>query len=156
MRKYEMQVILGIQDFSGLEAVYAKRFETIISNAGMNCILPTTDERTIQYGSRMIGMHTVREKVEGTPLWLRFLLPRSMRIPNRYQNVERPLKNFEQMRDTLTPGRGRMVVVCEGRPFVAGVIKYWKVLPVRRYAVSTYTESFGRAFTRKWLRRGKP
>lgn len=149
MRKHEMQLVLGVQDYPGMEAVYGvHRAQSIFSNAGLNCYFPTTDVRTIQGLVQVLGIQTVREKIEGTPWYLRLILPRRYHVTNRFANVERPLKNFEQARDTLSPEHGRMIVLCEGRPFIAAVNEYWKALPVWRYAPSTYSETPGRRLTR--------
>jgi type IV secretory pathway TraG/TraD family ATPase VirD4 len=149
MRKYELQLVTGIQDLPGLKACYPETWQTIMSNAGMNIFLPTTDAATLGFISSQLGIRTCEEEVPGTPWYLRLILPRSMHIPTRVNLTDRPLKNPQQVRDTLMPGRGRMIVLSDGRPFIAGLNPYWKALPVRRYETPKgYGEPLPRSLTR--------
>jgi type IV secretory pathway TraG/TraD family ATPase VirD4 len=151
MRKYGLQVVTGLQDISGLSAVYPKTFETILSTAGANVFMGTTNAVTLQWLSQRLDKTTVRVKVEGTPGWARPFTPKNEQIPNRYQKQIIDLMTPEQLKDTLTPTRGRMVVLNEGRPFIAAIAPYWKSLPVWRYQPVGYPETILRRVTRRLL-----
>jgi type IV secretory pathway TraG/TraD family ATPase VirD4 len=149
MRKHNVLIALGAQDLPGLQACYPRNYESMLSAAGMLCFLPSTDQTTIEYIHKRLGRETVREKIEGTHWFVRLFTKKETHVRNRYQSLERDLMTTVQIAETLAPGHGRMIVLGEGRPFIAGVAEYWKVLPVSRYEAAGYGDSVGRALTRR-------
>lgn len=155
-RRLGIRLALGFHDLPAIQAAYPGTYRSIIGNAGVTAWIGVTENDTLRYIAETLGSHTRREKVEGTPRWM-FWVPRALRIPARYQNFERPLKDPLQVKDTLMSARGMMIVTGKGRPFIAALDPYWTALSVWRYSANpSYPETMLRSLTRQLLGRQAP
>jgi type IV secretory pathway TraG/TraD family ATPase VirD4 len=151
-RKYGIRLLLITQDLQRLAGVYPNEWRGFLGSAEATIWmgLGVEDGQTLDYLSKnVLGKCMVREKIEGSPWWMRWL--GLSKIPARYQMTERWLMEPQDLAKFLLAEDGNIIVTRPGcSPLMLKHGPYYTELPFWRFSPdSKFGESYLRARVRE-------
>jgi len=140
-RKYGVRLVVITQDLELLEQVYPKCWEGFIGNAQATLWMGTDHQRTAKYLSELLGKALRKRKIQGDVF---------SKVGPRIEHSDEFLLTTDQVRETLDPDRGQIIVTRTGKtPLLVSCAGYDRVLPVWRYEPSSeHREPILRRLTR--------
>jgi energy-coupling factor transporter ATP-binding protein EcfA2 len=148
-RKYGIRLVTVTQSLQRLKKSYPNDWADFLGNAQCVVWMGLDDPETLEHLSKKLGKYLHKEKVEGTPWWQFW----GEKVKARYQRVERELMTPQQCAEFLDPRTRQIIVTRFGAsPMRLRQLAYFRELPVWKYAVNVYGESWPRLVTRGLIR----